>query len=350
MSVASAPGKLFIVGEYAVLYGAPAIVLAVDVRARAEVTKIDGAVSILVDPITGEEFRFKAHRQNGLEWLGASPVEIGRIPQAVLATFFDEMPDFGPLPALSINMKTDAFYKRIGLESRKLGLGSSAAVLVALVGAFFDALSLPIDIPGISRFCYAAHRGFQGGQGSGVDIAAAIHGGALSNRMNKSDADLSNVGLVWPGRLFIVPVWSGESASTVELLSMFEAYRSQNPDSFGRHMRQLQDHAEQVFTAWLNQSVDDILVNLDGYQAALRKLDSEAGMGIVTDAHERLRRIAERHGAFYKTSGAGGGDFGFAFTKSREVAAAAREDFLNAGYFVLDNLKPATGLMVDKDL
>ena len=350
MSHASAPGKLFIVGEYAVLHGAPAIVLAVDIRAQAEVSKIDGAVSILVDPITGEEFRFKAHRQHGLEWLGVTPIESGRIPQAVLATFLDELPDFGHLPALRISMNTDAFYKRVGPESRKLGLGSSAAVLVALVGAFFDALSMPIDIPGISRFCYAAHRSFQGGQGSGVDIAAAIHGGVLSNRMNKDDEDLSIVDLVWPNCLIIVPVWSGESASTVELLSMFDAYCSQNPDSFGRHMRQLQDHAEQVSTAWLNQSVDDILVNLDGYQTALRKLDSEAGIGIVTDAHEQFRKISERHGAFYKTSGAGGGDFGFAFTKSREVAAAVREDFFNAGYFVLDNLTAATGLTIDKDL
>jgi len=350
MSDASAPGKLIIAGEYAVLHGAPAIVLAVDVRAQATVSRIAEPESILVDSVSGQQFRFRCSQQDALQWLGDEPGEGGRILHAVLTTFLDEMPGYTNVPSLRISMKTDAFYRRVGTESRKLGLGSSAAVLVALVGALFDALSEPVNKPEIGEFCYAAHRRFQDGQGSGVDIAAAVNGGVLANRRMSSDTNLSITRLVWPDSLFILPVWSGESASTVELLSRFNAYRSGNPGSFARHMQRLQDYAEQVYAAWMGQSVENILTSLDGYQVALRRFDRDAGIGIITDAHERLRQLSENNNAKYKTSGAGGGDFGFAFTNSRDVADAVRNDFIDAGYLVPDSAIAANGLTIDGKL
>ena len=347
MSHASAPGKLLIAGEYAVLHGAPAIVLAVAVRAHAEVSRTVEVDSVLVDSVGGQQFRFRCHTRQGFQWLGTAPGDGGRILQEVLGTFLDVMPDFGDVPSLRVNMKTDAFYRLVGGESRKLGLGSSAAVLVALVGALFDALSLPVDIPGISSLCYAAHRRFQDGQGSGVDIAAAINGGVLANRMAQSDANLSITRFGWPDGLFIVPVWSGESASTVELLSRFNAYRGRNPDAFDRHMQNLQDCGERVYAAWLEESVDNILTTLDGYQQALRSFDGDASIGIITNVHEQLRKIAENHDAGYKTSGAGGGDFGFAFTNSQDVADSVRKHFIDAGYFVPPSPVAVNGLTIN---
>jgi len=350
MSDASAPGKLVIAGEYAVLHGAPAVVMALDVRAQARVSRVAKTDSVLVDSVSGQEFRFHCHEQKGFQWLGRAPGERGRILQVVLTTFLDEQQDFGCVPALRVSMKTDAFYKLVGAERRKLGLGSSAAVLVALVGALFDALSFPLDIQGISSFCCEAHRRFQDGQGSGVDIAAAINGGVLGVRMKQSDAKLSISRLGWPDGLFLLPVWSGKSASTVELLSRFSTHRDRYPGAFDRQMQSLKDHSERVFAAWLEQSVDNILTALDGYERALRDFDREAAIGINTDVHERLRKLAEQHGARYKTSGAGGGDIGFAFTDSRDVADAVRKDFIDAGHFILESPLATKGLTIEGDL
>lgn len=350
MSDASAPGKLVIAGEYAVLYGAPAVVMAIGARAQAKVSRIAETCSILVDSVSGQEFRFHCHEQQGFQWLGNAPSQGGRILQAVLATFVEKMPDFGRVPALRVSMNTDAFYMLVGSEPRKLGLGSSAAVLVALVGALFDTLSLQIDTQGISGFCCEAHRRFQDGQGSGVDIAAAVNGGVLAIRLTQPDADLSINRLAWPDGLFILPVWSGKSASTVELLSRFNAYRDRNTDAFDRQMRELQAHAERVNAAWLEQSVDNILTTLDGYEEALRSFDREAAIGIVTDVHEQLQWLAEQHGALYKTSGAGGGDFGMAFTDSADVADAVGKAFIDAGYFVLESPLAMNGLTLEDKL
>ena len=46
----SAPGKLVLIGEYGVLFGAPAVVMAVNRRARVELTPAEGARWILTAP------------------------------------------------------------------------------------------------------------------------------------------------------------------------------------------------------------------------------------------------------------------------------------------------------------
>ena len=58
--VASAPGKIVLSGEYAVLAGAPAIVMAVDRRARVAIADVDGDVSRVRAPgYTDETGRFE---------------------------------------------------------------------------------------------------------------------------------------------------------------------------------------------------------------------------------------------------------------------------------------------------
>ena len=349
MSDASAPGKLVIVGEYAILHEAPAIVTAVGVHARAKVSSSTDGSGVFVDSASNHEFPFRFDQQQGFHWSGNDPGGRGGILQAVLETFLEEMPDIGSFPPLRISMDTGAFYRAVQAESRKLGLGSSAAVLVALVGALFDALGLDVDREGALRFCTAAHRNFQGGQGSGVDIAAAIHGGVLGVRVSAADTNISVDRLAWPDGLFILPVWSGESASTVKLLSRLYAFRDRNPDAFDSQMQILKSLAELANTAWIEQSTQKVLTAVDEYAQALRSLDRKATIGIITDAHEQLRMLTEHYGARYKTSGAGGGDFGFAYTDSLDVADAVRKAFADAGFFVLELPLATVGLTVNSD-
>ena len=349
MSDASAPGKLVIIGEYAVLHGAPAIVTAVDVRARATAVRSTDGQRILVDSASNQEFGFRCDRRHGFQWVGDHPGERGEILQAVLATLLKQMPDISSIPPVRISMDTDGFYRIEQAESRKLGLGSSAAVLVALTGALFDALGVDIEAEDATQFCIAAHRHFQGGHGSGADIAAAINGGVLGVRATDAGANISIDRLDWPDGLFILPVWSGESASTVDLLSRFYLYRNRKPDEFDGQIRILTNHAERAQAAWLDQSVQNVLAAMDGYDEALRLLDHEAAIGIQTDIHERLRTISKRHGARYKTSGAGGGDLGIAYTDSAAVADEVRSALIDAGFYVLESPLSTSGLTVDSD-
>lgn len=349
MSNASAPGKLVVVGEYAVLHGAPAIATSVGVRAHASVSSVAESSSQFVDSASGRTFQFHCDRQRGFRWSEDVPSTRGGILQTVLETLLQEQSQIDCLPPLRISMNTDAFYRHVGSEPRKLGLGSSAAALVALAGALFDALALPVDREDVTRFSISAHRNFQGGQGSGVDIAAAANGGVLSIRQPQSGDTLHIERLAWPESFFMLPVWSGESASTVDLLSRLDAFRDRKPDAFDVRMRALKHAAELASTAWLERSAGRILAAINGYAEALSALDREADVGIVTDAHERLRALTEMHGGRYKTSGAGGGDFGFAYTDSAAVAEDVRKAFVDDGIPVLEVPSNTTGLIIDHD-
>ena len=68
----------------------------------------------------------------------------------------------------------------------KLGLGSSAAALTAWAGAwhaYAAAAGAAIAAPTLTRDWSTLHRRFQGGRGSGIDVAASLHGGAIEFRL-----------------------------------------------------------------------------------------------------------------------------------------------------------------------
>jgi mevalonate kinase len=349
MTVATAPGKLVIFGDYAVLEGAPAAATAVGVLARAHVDVIDGPRSVFIDAAGGNAYDFAIQPGEGLTWIGDSPGDRGRIPQAVMDTCYELMHLRGPVPTMRISLDTDAFFAGLGDRAEKLGLGSSAAVLVALAGALLDALEIPAQTDSLLKVCQAAHRRFQGGKGSGIDVATALLGGVVGVKRNPQDAFVVAEPLPWPEGLVLLPVWSGNSASTPELIARFDAYRDENPDAFRHHLRNLGRYAEQANRAWRASAVAETLSAIAGYDNALRALDYDAGIGVNTDDHERIRGLAEGHGAIYKTSGAGGGDFGIVLTDSKDVAGVVTEDLHAAGYRVLEEKLGVDGLTLTRD-
>jgi mevalonate kinase len=315
MAEATAPGKLVIVGEYGVLEGASAIAAAVDVRARAVVSE------------TGNRAR-------------------NALADAVIATVRDHFPDrqFAD-PGISIN--TDDFFVVDDGERLKLGLGSSAAAIVALTGALMRTVELPTGETGILELCYAAHRAFQSGRGSGIDIAAALIGGVVGIQPGATGSAPAAASLNWPDGLLMLPVWSGRGASTPELLSQFESYRQRDSGGFERHMAQLRRFAESAYTAWAGGGpAAEIMTALAAYDEALRAMDHDGAIGIGTATHDALRSLSTEHGAVYKTSGAGGGDFGLAFSDSRTTADSLRAAFREAGYRVLEKFTGVTGLTI----
>jgi len=344
MTVATAPGKLVIFGDYAVLEGAPAVATTVDVRARAQVDVAAGHASVFLDLAGGKAYDFVVEPGERLAWIGASPGARGTIVAAVIDTCHDLVHLRGPLPALRISLNTDAFFTQLGDTTAKLGLGSSAAALVALTGALVGALDITIERDSLLNICHAAHRRFQGGHGSGIDVAAALLGGVIGVRLESGEQYPIDAELEWPAGLFMLPVWSGNSASTPELLTRFDAYRAQAVDGYAHHLRNLTTFAQQADAAWRAGAVAEVLSALAGYDNALRALDYDARIGINTATHEHLRGLIEHHGAVYKTSGAGGGDFGIALTDSKDILEAVAVELARERFVLLDRSFGVAGL------
>jgi len=279
---ASAPGKVVLCGEYAVLDGAPAVCMATDRRARVTTTDFQGNWHRVRAPgYSSVEGRFIADAAT-VSWLqGADEF---RIVDAVWRTA-----GWDGKGHLSIDLDTRAFVDDASGE--KIGLGSSAALSVALVAA----LSESSDVLATAM---QAHSEFQRGLGSGVDIATSATGGLIEYRMDGATV----VPLPWPDGLSYRLIWTGKPADTRMKLAQLE----QAGPRASRNA--LVTAAERMATAW--SSARMVMHEYPRYIDTLRKFSVDHDLGIFDAGHDELAAAAAAAGLVYKPCGAGGGDVG----------------------------------------
>jgi phosphomevalonate kinase len=256
---ASAPGKVVLSGAYSVLEGAPAIVSAVNRYVRCDSAR----AATLVTP----------------EVRAALPA--------------------GPVPFF------DASELRAG--ERKLGLGSSAAILVASLAAVWGESS-PDDCSlrqAIHTSALRAHREAQGG-GSGIDVAASTWGGTLIAHRHAETLEARKVAL--PSGL-VVQAWaSSTSASTPELLARVGRLRERDPNAYDAIMKRLSGAAREAAAAITHGDIGALIAALDSQRHDLARLGDSASAPIVTRAVSELAEWAAARGGTVLPSGAGGGD------------------------------------------
>ena len=253
--IASAPGKVVLCGEYAVLDGAPAVAMAVDRRAQVTVTPCDGGCHRVSAPgHTPVEGRFVAGA-NGVEWLQGG--ELFGVVDAVWRSLGIVVNGHR-----SIELDTRAFVD--AATGAKVGIGSSAALTVALAAALRESTDVLDD-------ALAAHRDFQQGSGSGVDVAAAVSGGLLEYRMEGP----ALTALTWPDGLAYRLIWSGVPVSTRDKLSRLQ-------DSDRRASRaELVVAAERMAGAWRSASAGAVLDEYCAYVEVLRAFGVDHDLGII---------------------------------------------------------------------
>lgn len=281
---ASAPGKVVLSGEYAVLDGAPAICMAVNLRARALIRELDGNQSCVTAPGLADATGRFVTTGGEIEWL-PNDRQFEVIDAVWRAT------DFAPSGALSIDLNTEQFVDKNSAE--KLGVGSSAAISVALCAA----LKSSTDIAIAAR---RAHVHLQGGFGSGVDIACSLAGGLIQYRMEGA----SVTALQWPAGLAYRLIWTGAATSTRAKLAILKGTVSK-PSRV-----RLAAEAENMAAAWHSGDAETILDKYQAYISQLRAFGAEHELGIFAANHERLWQMASDRDLVYKPCGAGGGDIG----------------------------------------
>jgi phosphomevalonate kinase len=347
---ADAPGKLVVIGEYAVLAGAPGIAVAVDVRAEARIGPPAGPGSCLVIPELAARYPFRWLAGGTLRWEGAAPGPYGRPLEAVLEILHAHgYPASGQeLPPVDVVLTTAAFHDTDSRGARhKLGLGSSAAVVVALVGALLRLWGAGHLASGeVLAMAWAAHRRLQGGAGSGIDIATAIAGGVTAVEYPAAGSAPSVVPLAWPRDLQCLAISTGISASTPALLAHLATFRAAQPASAAGHLSRLGAASTRALAAWRSGDVPGILNAVELFATGLRQLDAAAGIGIYSPEHLALATMAAAHGVHYKPSGAGGGDYGLALADAPAPIEALRLAVEAAGYRCLGHRLAVPGLRV----
>jgi phosphomevalonate kinase len=300
-----APGKVLLFGAYSVLEGTEALVVAVDRYAVADTDRLA--------PSTSREVR---------------------------AAIGDE-----PAPALDVSA--------LHQGTEKLGLGSSAAALVATLGAREAVRGRDLRDDAVRKDIFAgakrAHARAQGG-GSGVDIAASTYGGALFYGMTEGDDPFLRKTTL-PAGLSLQILWSGRSARTSELVAQVKRLRDLGGEerrAFERGIAAIGECVTRAAEACAENDRGALVAAGKGNARALAELGRAADAPIVPPTFSDLALLAEREGAAFYPSGAGGGDVGVWLGSD-----PPSEDFLGrartSGMFLLDVGMDRAGVRTRKD-
>jgi phosphomevalonate kinase len=309
-------------GEYVVLQGAPAIAAAVDRRVRVSVSESQSESHCITAPgyLKGKWF-FHAGKDRVFVWQEALPeTSAFSLVEEVWRSF-----DSAEWPALNLVIDTQQFCDPD--TGQKLGLGSSAAVAVALSAALGKYASLNSNN---GRTAMDAHDRFQDGRGSGVDVATCLHGGLIMYRRTGNGTRH----LDWPDGLHCRYLWSGQTAATVDKLARLDADRDGH--ARGDSMKALADHAEDIATAWSLGDARQVLEFFPRYIDALRQLSVDHDLGIFDAGHGELARLARDNGIVYKPCGAGGGDIGIVLAACEHELEEFCNQALDQNFRILD--------------
>ncbi len=335
----SAPGKLFLSGEYAVLWGGEARIVGISPRAHAFVRpRVDRRVDIVL-----EGGRLSGHATPaGVRWSEPVTDDFKFVSVAIdLAYRLSGVEG----PGFSV-----AFEASPLVNGHKLGIGSSARACVLAVEAARSALGATWDS---LKLALLAHADAQGGKGSGGDVAASFAGGVV--RYRRFDASMllsaaargglvaaveqsSPVELVRMGEpLFpMIYAFSGTSASTPGLVK--EVERRLDDEARRRFVDRSDAHSEGLEHGLLRRDFEGVKTSCGALQALLWELEVTR-----TDQLERILGIARTFGCGGKQSGAGGGDGALLFAPDDATATQLIESLTSRG-FVAFAVKPDRGL------
>lgn len=275
---ATAPGKVMLAGEYAVLDGGRAIVGAVDRRVVATIAPPGGRD---VGP--------------------PSPFLV-----AARAVVADQLGD--DVAAAFARLTVDSEALRDG--ARKLGLGSSAATTVAAIAAALA--TAPAGVVGdddderraligrLAALAHAAAQGAKGAPGSGADVAASTWGGVIDFRRDAPPAPCR-----LPADLRLTFAWTGQPADTATLVAAVRAGQRTRPAGTGRALAAIAQAADALADAVTAAAAIEAIA---AGGRAMTALATVTAVALVPSSVATLAARLAPLGAAVKTTGAGGGD------------------------------------------
>lgn len=266
-------GKLILLGEHSVVYGKPALAVALPRGAEASAASAERA-RLQVEPW-------------GVDLDADTPVSEPRT-EMLRQAFLALLANYPSRPAVDVRA-------RLFLPG-SAGLGGSAALSVAIVRAIDELLGITRTPAEVAEAALAAERVFHGNP-SGIDSAMAASGGAA---LYRKGAPLEPLRLA--RKLTLIVGDSGEPSSTHDTVASVARQHAQNPAKL-----------EQIF-----EGIEALVLNA---RAALQSGEASrlgqlmtlnqkllSAMLLSTSALEEMCRAAEEAGALgAKLTGGGGG-------------------------------------------
>ena len=302
----SAPGKLLLLGEHAVLYGQPCIVTAINERLIAKVSIAPkGEEAIETHGVDDTSFVREAIRQAAAHW---------------------------NIKDLSVHIETTSAF------SGKYGLGSSAAVTAATLKGVSVLFQKEVTNWKLFQMAYSVIVSVQG-VASGADVAAAIYGGIQFFTKNEKPPEKLSV-----RHLPIIVAYTGTKANTVDMVNEVSKKHKIYPEKVDR-----------IFTAIGKIVVDAKYALEENDWQTLGKLLNDnqeylRDLGVSSPKLEQLISAARKAGALgAKLSGAGGGDCMIALLNPEvhQSKSLVEKALKEAGGEVVDIVSSAQGVRTE---
>lgn len=281
--------KALIFGEYAVMSGAPALAVALTPRLHIQLENAHPD-TVFNDPRL-------------------------RICQTLLHQWHS------PTMPCDIKIEDQNFFDANG---NKYGIGSSAAMAVALYQAHINSLSLAnhamkkpangtesID-PWHIQNAIQTHRQIQSGHGSGIDVIASALGGAVIASNCPHTPVIERIQVQKLPKIAFYTMH--KRAPTLDYI--YAAKRAVRSRRARETLSLLRSRYELLADCIKHEKIDLFLENLAETASILKIWGKHIAMPIIPDGFEILERMAKSAQVVIKTAGAGGGDLIIVCAKS----------------------------------
>jgi mevalonate kinase len=174
MTTSSAPGKVYLFGEHAVVYGEPAVPCAIERRARVTAEeRDDDRVRVEADELTLDGFTVMWGGESGAPPDVNVPTPLLEAAMGYIDNALEQAREAADAPNAGFNITVES---DIPLGA---GLGSSAAVAVAGIDAATRELGVELDPLEIADRAYQVEYEVQEGQASRADTFCSAMGGVV---------------------------------------------------------------------------------------------------------------------------------------------------------------------------
>ncbi len=303
----SAPGKLHLLGEHAIVYNKPAILTAVSRRCFVEIsTRDDGKINVLSKSyekdltLSFEEVVSKFNKaqkdwdtydlRNDIPLLKSITKDPLDYPFIIIGQFINKY-DLETLSGFDMIIDSEI---PVGA-----GMGSSGALAVSIIGALSLLFDKPWDKKTINEIAYLCEQK-KHGKPSGGDNSTSCNGGLV---WFKKDEGLKPLDAKLPDEVsnnFYIINTGTPTETTGEMVSLVRGLVEKDSESTNAILDDQEKLVHNLLPALENSNHEEIIEIIRKGEANLEKL------GVVSDYAKEIIRDIEKSGGAAKICGAGG--------------------------------------------
>ena len=189
----TAPGKVFLSGEYLALEEGSAIILSTKQRSQVSIEDHNKPYNLFYSSALDQSFPFSVNDNFEINWIENDPQDFGLFISLAISAL-----NIKPSKAL-ISIDTSEFYS----SGKKIGLGSSASIASAIINALDKYFNLQLSESMIIQKAVNLHNLSQDNIGSGLDVIASCADSGVVECNLKMANECRWKNLKWPEDLYI---------------------------------------------------------------------------------------------------------------------------------------------------